>query len=75
MNSTNSTNELTSARFGIWCQVSGGITGERAGLMKDKGEIMTFLDRTAAEARAATYRAATRGGIGARFAYTVKELT
>jgi hypothetical protein len=35
--------------YGIWCQVSGGITGYRAAWLKSKGEQRTFQTLQEAE--------------------------
>jgi hypothetical protein len=51
--------------YGVWCQVSGGVTGTRAGWMKENGkrvELPTLeeAEQAAAEARELASRSTAR---------------
>jgi hypothetical protein len=61
--------------YGIWCVVSGGVTGRREAWLKQDGEIAVFEDRAEAEALAAHYNAQTNGNPyrTASFSYTVRD--
>lgn len=62
-------------RFGIWCEVSGGVTGYRGAWLKSGGELAVFADRAAADAEAAHYNASQNASPyrTANFSYTVKQ--
>jgi hypothetical protein len=61
--------------YGIWCEVSGGVTGYRAAWMKCDGKRLEFATREEAEKEARTQRTAMmhRNSI-ANFSYTAREL-
>lgn len=60
--------------WGVWCSVSGGVTGSRAAWMKEKGAIWTGTEEEAREkARAALASLGPYSGRhGARFAYSAQ---
>jgi len=63
-------------RYGIWCRVSGGVTGTREAWAKDKNGRMEFASREEAEKLAAHYTKQTMGNPyrTADYRYTVEEL-
>ena len=62
--------------FGIWCEVSGGVTGHRAAWLKRDGRVQLFADRGAAARMASDLMARTAGPYAtASFRYTVREFT
>jgi hypothetical protein len=63
--------------FGIWCEVWGGVTGNRAAWMKADGEIVRYETRDEAETEASVQNERTnrhRRERSANFRYTVREL-
>jgi hypothetical protein len=60
-------NEMT---YGIWAEVSGGVTGSRAAWLKSNGEIREFATREGAEEVAAELNATMGKGSSATFRYT-----
>ena len=56
-------------QFVIVCEVSGGVTGYRRGLLREKGQTKLFPTHEAAEEHARELRARPRGGM-ATFRYT-----
>jgi hypothetical protein len=66
---------MINPQFGIWCEVSGGVTGYRCAWLKSDGEIQTFETREAAEVEAARLMKATNGNPHrvASFSYSVRE--
>jgi len=42
----------TTKEYGIWCQVSGGVTGHRQAWLKANGKVQTFATLAEAEAEA-----------------------
>jgi len=61
---------------GIWCEVSGGVTGTRAAWLKDgDGQRVEFADLGAAEQKAASLRdSVARSSSTVRFSYQAMEL-
>jgi hypothetical protein len=57
--------------YGVWCEVSGGVTGYRAAWLKDSFGIKRYETREEAEAEAHRLRAKPNRG-PASFSYTVK---
>jgi hypothetical protein len=58
--------------FVIECEVYGGITGRRSGMLKDAdGQIIVYTDREEAETEAKRLREAVRYNTRASFSYTV----
>lgn len=66
------TNQQTT--WGVWCGVSGGVTGRREGWLKADGKHVEFPTRDAAEteARRLLGRDGTRYGGGASFTYQAR---
>lgn len=60
-------------RWGVWCTVSGGVTGHRCSWLKSEGEVQVFNTREEAAEEAAKCREAVRGGF-ARFTYSPQEI-
>lgn len=62
-----------SGEWGVWCQVSGGVTGTREAWLKSNGEIQLFdsEDAARAEARRLMERIGRFGQ--ARFNYTARQ--
>lgn len=50
------------AKWGVWCQVSGGVTGTRQGWLKAGGEPMLFNSKESAEHCASVEQAKPKGG-------------
>jgi hypothetical protein len=60
--------------YGIWCQVSGGVTGTRQAWLKDDGRVQTWERREVAEAHAAHLMGQMNGPYAtANFVYRVVE--
>lgn len=57
-------------QFVVVCQVSGGVTGWRRGLLREKGQTVLFPTEEAAEARCKELRAKMGRGGWAEFRYT-----
>jgi len=64
-------NRVGEERYRIWAEVSGGVTGSRAGWLKASGKIKEFPSREAAE-REAAHLSDTMKSPTARFRYTVE---
>lgn len=62
-----------SARFGIWCKVSDGVTGHRTAWLKSNGAIVEFDTFDAAEAEAKRLNHETRSHPWARFEYLARQ--
>jgi hypothetical protein len=62
------------ARWGVWCQVWGGVTGHREAWMKRGDGIATFDTKEAAEAEAAAMRANVSRYSNASFNYTARAI-
>lgn len=62
--------------FGVWCEVSGGVTGFRQSWMKSDGVIRRFATREEAQAVVDAMQSRTRGNPHrtANFSYTVRTL-
>ena len=60
--------------FGVWCTVSGGVTGSRESWMKENGEIKTFPSETDAETEAAKWKAERKGSGFVSFGYYAREM-
>jgi hypothetical protein len=61
--------------YGVWCIVSGGVTGRREAWLKRKGERAEFAERAEAEAEAARLNAQMNGRYAtATFHYSVAEI-
>ena len=52
---------MSGGRYVIRCQVSGGVTGTREGLLKENGEVRYFSTATEADAEALRLTAAMNG--------------
>jgi hypothetical protein len=62
--------------FGIWCEVSGGVTGHRSAWLKQDGRHRLFSDRKAAAAVATVLNASANSRHArAAFRYTVRQFT
>jgi len=63
--------------FGIWCEVSGGVTGYRCAWMKNNGVLGKFATRDEAEKEAHARNEKANGNPyrTADFRYTVRELS
>jgi hypothetical protein len=67
-------------KFGIWCEVWGGVTGHRTAWLKnikDSTKVWEFDDETEAQVMAAHYQNSTNSNPHrtANFSYTVRPLT
>ena len=65
-------------KYGVWCRVSGGITGNREAWLKENGERVELNTRAEAEALAKHYndQAAHRPGYSAAtFSYRAAPIT
>ena len=60
--------------FGVWCTVSGGVTGDRQAWLRNDGATMRFATRDAAETQAASLRKLTANHSGATFTYEARPL-
>ena len=62
--------------YGVWCQVWGGVTGSRAGWLKENGKPQVFATLAEAEQVAAEHQASIkdRPHGSARFSYTAEEM-
>lgn len=60
-------------KYGIWCVVSGGVSGLRMGWMKRDGQTLVIETEAEAIAIAAWARKSVAGFTNARFEYTAKE--
>lgn len=61
------------SRWGVWCEVWGGITGSREAWMKRDGKIARFVAREEAEAEAAKWNTKNNGPYrSASFRYTAR---
>ena len=65
---------MSQKKWGVWCRVSGGVTGDRSAWMKRDGKVLAFETKEEAEQEAR----AARQGVGAfsvaRFSYTALPL-
>lgn len=63
-------------RYGIWCEVWGGVTGSRSAWAKRAGEIESFAELEAAIAQAEHYEQRSNGNPYAKasFRYSAREL-
>ena len=59
--------------YGIWCRVSGGVTGSRQAWLKDNGKVVQFDTLELAQAEASRLMANVSSRSGASFSYTAKE--
>ncbi len=60
--------------FGIWCVVSGGVTGHREAWLKDDAGVVKRFNRHGAQAEASRLNATVGRNSSARFNYSVCEL-
>lgn len=56
--------------WGIYCTVSGGVTGRRQAWLKSDGEVVEFGTREEAEAEATRLRSSMGRNSATRFTYT-----
>ncbi len=61
-------------KYGVWCEVWGGVTGSREGWLKSMGEIMVFTNRDNAEQEAEHHNKRTANNPRASFRYSAKPL-
>jgi hypothetical protein len=59
--------------FGIWCEVSGGVTGHREAWLKENGKRVEFDNESDAEATALQMRLERRQS-SASFRYTARPI-
>ncbi len=59
-------------RYGVWCEVSGGVTGDRESWLKRDGVLELFATREEAADRADAIRAKISGRGPATFRYTAR---
>lgn len=66
---------MSDSKFGVWCEVWGGVTGHRASWLKsNESEVQLFETYAAAEAEAQKYNQRARQPTQqASFSYRVKE--
>lgn len=63
-----------STRWVVWCNISGGVTGNRTGMLKNtNGEIVYFTTLTEAETKAHDLTVAMATSSGRTFRYWVEE--
>ena len=62
------------AKWGVWCEVSGGVTGSRSAWMKREGKVIAFDTREEAEAEAKAARTSVSRFSQASFRYTARPL-
>lgn len=61
-------------RYGVWCRVSGGMTGTREAWLKSEGVLCVYETFEAAAAEAKKWNDAPRYNSVATFRYTAKEM-
>lgn len=59
-------------KWGVWCEVSGGVTGHREAWLKVNGEEVEYDTQDEAETAAATCRENVRGNTRATFHYSAR---
>jgi hypothetical protein len=60
--------------WGVWCEVSGGVTGRREAWLKHEGRVASFATQEEAAAKAAHFMRSMNGrpNAGASFRYTAR---
>lgn len=61
-------------KYGVWCEVFGGVTGSREAWLKSNGELMKFATFEEAQAEARRCQSVDRRFSTANFRYTAREL-
>ena len=62
-------------RYGVWCEVWGGVTGHRSAWLKNKSTLASFATLADAEAEAERLRATSARSLSrASFRYTARPL-
>ena len=61
-------------RYGVWCQVSGGVTGPHEAWLKRAGNVITFATREDAEAEAKLIAGKLSRYSTAQFRYSARQL-
>ena len=68
--------KMTKKKYGIWCRVSGEVTGSRQAWLKEKGKIWTTTNKKIATNRVNKYNKEMNKGrklTGAKFNFSVAE--
>jgi hypothetical protein len=62
-------------KFGVWCEVWGGITGSRAAWLKSNGQLVGFESYEAAVEEAEKHNERTANNVRASFHYSARLLS